>query len=126
MQEFEAYVSKRNSAQDKQSVLKQFKRADTDNNGYIDFVEFLRASCSKSGIQIPMNLNIHDELRIFETCEWRHINAEKKAYLLSELESMKNNVDRNYNTKKTLKNLTVISVIVGLASVVAMNYNKNK
>ena len=126
MHEFEAYISKRNSAQDKDYVLRQFKKADTDGSGYIDFIEFLRASCSKSGIQVPIELSVHDELKIFETCEWRHINAKKKAYLISELENLKGSVDPSYSTKKTVRNLAVLSVIVGLASVVAMNYNKTK
>ena len=73
-----------------------------------------------------MQLSVHDELRIFETCEWRHINAQKKAYLLNELELLKSHVDSNYNTVKTLKRVAVVSVILGLASVVAANYNKSK
>ena len=73
-----------------------------------------------------MQLNIHDELRIFETCEWRHINATKKAYLLKELENMKSNVDSSYTTVKTVKTLAIVSVVVGLASMVAINYNKTK
>ena len=39
---------------------------------------------------------------------------------------MKSNVDTSYRTVKTVKSLAVVSIIVGLASMVAINYNKNK
>ena len=65
-------------------------------------------------------------MRIFETCEWRHINAKEKAALLSELDQMKCSVDKNLAMKNTVKNLTIAATVVGLASMLAVTMNKNK
>ncbi len=42
MEEFEAYVALRNTGENKEEIMKEFKTIDTNQDGYIQFLEFLR------------------------------------------------------------------------------------
>lgn len=80
------YVAKRNkNIEHQEEVLKEFKQIDLNQDGQLQFVEFLRAICLKDGIVFPMELSVLDRLRIFEIIEFRHISASEKAELLAEL-----------------------------------------
>ena len=74
MNEFEAYVKKRSSTeQDHQEIMKEFHAIDLNDDGYIQFLEFFRAICNKKKLHLPAEINIFDQLQIYEIMEWRHI-----------------------------------------------------
>ena len=86
MDEFTAYVKKRNpKAHDQEEVLKEFKQIDLNQDGQIQFLEFLQAICLKEGILMPNNLSTLDKLRIYEIIEFRHISADEKIQILQEI-----------------------------------------
>ena len=86
MDEFKAYVAKRNpDMNDQEAVLKEFKQIDLNEDGQIQFLEFLRAICLKEGLMVPDELTPVDKLRIFEIIEFRHISANEKVELLKDL-----------------------------------------
>jgi len=61
--EFEAYVQKRNpDKEDHDEVMKEFRKIDINQDGYLDFLEFLRACCLKNGVPMPYELNVHDKV----------------------------------------------------------------
>ena len=61
MDEFEAYVKKRNPDEaDHQSVMKEFKQMDLDDDGYIQFLEFLRAICNQKKVHLPAEISVFD------------------------------------------------------------------
>ena len=73
MEEFEQHVNKINAKEDKEAVMKEFIQMDTNQDGYIQFIEFLRASCMKQNIVLPDKLSIYDMLRIGEIIDYNHI-----------------------------------------------------
>ena len=81
--EFEAYVKKNNPTEkDYDEIMKEFNIIDTDHDGFIQFHEFLRATCLKNNIFIKPELDIYDRLQIAEIVEYRHISEPEKKELL--------------------------------------------
>lgn len=76
LDEFENYVAKRNNKEDRDEIMREFRNIDTSGDGYIQFLEFLRASCNNSAVYMPDELSLYDKLRIFEIVEFRHITKE--------------------------------------------------
>ena len=79
MAEFKAYVKKRNPDEaDHEEVLNKFKKMDLSGDGFIQFLEFLRAVCKENGVWMPKDLTIYDKLQIYELMEFRHITKKEK------------------------------------------------
>ena len=93
MMEFEAYVRKRaGDEKDVQSVMKEFKEIDVNNDGYIQFLEFFRAICKKKNVHLPSEINVYDKLQIYEIIQWKHITVKEKAELTAELKEMQDKI----------------------------------
>ena len=52
MEEFEAYVAQNNKDEDKDEILRQFKEMDNNEDGYIQFIEFFRATLKNQDIHL--------------------------------------------------------------------------
>ena len=105
MDEFTAYVKKRNpKAHDQEEVLKEFKQIDLNQDGQIQFLEFLQAICLKEGILMPNNLSTLDKLRIYEIIEFRHISADEKIQILQEISQIQGQIRHSTcNSSASLK-----------------------
>ena len=58
--------------------MKEFREIDDDGCGFIQFLDFLRATCKKGGVHLPARLSAFEKLAIFEIIEFRHI-SEREA-----------------------------------------------
>ena len=56
---------------------------DTNQDGYIQFIEFLRASCMKQNIVLPDKHSIYDMLRIGEIIDYKHMTQKEKQGLVA-------------------------------------------
>ena len=125
MSEFEAYVEKRQTdKRDTQDVLKEFREIDLDDDGYIQFLEFFRAICNKKKIYLPAEINVFDQLQIYEIMEWRHITQKDKQILLKQLSDMQNNIDTGYSGRTTMKNFALGAIVAGVAATLAFKFGK--
>ena len=79
--EFEAYVTKRNSHEEAENILRDFKNIDIGGDGNIQFIEFLRAACIKKDLYIPEDISIFDKLRIYQVIDYRHITKKEMEEL---------------------------------------------
>ena len=73
-----------------EDLMQEFKDADLNNDGKIQFLEFLRALCKKDGTWMPPDLNPYETMRIWETVEFKHMTREDKEEMLKAMEHLSN------------------------------------
>ena len=99
MAEFEAYVKKRNPDQaDHDDIMKEFKKIDISGDGYIQFLEFLRAVCKKNDVYMHKQLDSFEKVQIFELIEYRHIADKDRKKLSEEVAQLYDNINPSGKT----------------------------